>query len=380
MITATPAALTVAPSSPSWRSSLRATIAPWLVARLLVVGAVMLGVAIERARNGVDVSFWTHGLLSWDAAYYRDIADHGYRGVEDAGIRFFPLLPLLARFVGFGHGAFGVLVVANGTALALGVLLHQLVVTESGDYALAQRTVWFTMLFPSAFVLVFGYAESLFMLTAVAAFIGLRSQRWWIAAAAGAASGLTRPTGLLLVVPAVIEAWRTRATWSRQPGRVVGVLAAVGAPVVGLVAFLGWARLAYDDALRPMRMFSSPELRGGWIDPFRSLAGGFVDLFSGERVGSGLHALWAVGFIALIVVMARRLPVAYTAWTAATVVLALSAENIDSFERYALVAFPLAWTVATLCTQRWISIVLGCSSATLMVIYTVLAVTGTSIP
>ena len=367
-------------TAPPWRDSLRVALAPWLVARVVVVTAVFIGLAIERSRHGLDLSFWDHGLLSWDAAYYRDIADHGYAGVEDAGVRFFPLLPLIARVVGFGHGAFGVVLVANVTAYAVAVLVHRLVVIEASDTALAARTVWLTMCFPSAFVLVFGYAESLLMLAAVVTFLAIRSRRWWVAAIAGFAAGLTRPTGVLLSLPAAIEAWRRRDDWERSRARLIGVIAAVAAPVVGLGAFLVWAATAYGDALRPMRMFSSPELRGGWIDPIRSIVGGFGDLLSGDRVGSGLHAVWAVMFIALIVVMARRLPVSYTAWTAATIVLALSADNLDSFERYALVAFPLAWTIATGCTRRWNTIGVITASAALMASYTVLAVTGTAIP
>ena len=38
-------------------------------------------------------------LLAWDAAFYADIAHGGYDAVPRAGLRFFPLVPLLARAV-----------------------------------------------------------------------------------------------------------------------------------------------------------------------------------------------------------------------------------------------------------------------------------------
>ena len=100
----------------------------------------------------------------------------------------------------------------------------------------ARRAVWLLALAPPAFVLVMGYTEALAGLLAVITFYGLRSGRWWLAAVAGLLSGLCRPPGALLVVPALIEIWRTRA----QPGPWVPRLAALVAPLAGAVAYLSY--------------------------------------------------------------------------------------------------------------------------------------------
>ena len=50
----------------------------------------------------------------------------------------------------------------------------------------------------------------------------------------------------------------------------------------------------------------------------------------------------------LIVVAFWRLPVSYGAFAFCVVVVALSGSNLDSFERYALSAFPLVMAGATL--------------------------------
>src|SRR5581483_12500553 len=63
-------------------------------------------------------------------------------------------------------------------------------------------------LFPAAAVLVMGYAEALFMALSVGAFLALRTRRWEVAAGLGLLAGLCRPLGVVLVVPAAIEAWR----------------------------------------------------------------------------------------------------------------------------------------------------------------------------
>src|SRR5262249_57635658 len=78
------------------RRDLRAAVMPWAVARVLVIGSLALtrfGVDhIERARRPVQLG---QGLFAWDAAFYRDIAEHGYGAVRTGALRFFPLLPLL---------------------------------------------------------------------------------------------------------------------------------------------------------------------------------------------------------------------------------------------------------------------------------------------
>ena len=48
-----------------------------------------------------------------------------------------------------------------------------------------------------------GYAESLLLVAALVSLIALRSRSWWVAAVAGVVAGLTRPVGLLLIVPAL---------------------------------------------------------------------------------------------------------------------------------------------------------------------------------
>jgi hypothetical protein len=50
----------------------------------------------------------------------------------------------------------------------------------------------------------------------------------------------------------------------------------------------------------------------------------------------------------LVVVVARRLPLSYTVYSAASVLVALCARNLDSIERYSLATFPLVIGAAVL--------------------------------
>ena len=83
--------------------------------------------------------------------------------------------------------------------------MYELVRNEGRSDAVARRAVWIVYLAPPAFVLVMGYAEATLMTATLVALLALRRQRWWIAAIAGVIAGLTRPVGVLLVVPALVE-------------------------------------------------------------------------------------------------------------------------------------------------------------------------------
>jgi hypothetical protein len=115
--------------------------------------------------------------------------------------------------------------------------------------------------------------------------------------------------------------------------------------------YLAWAEREFGDFWLPFRLQDDPSRRGGFANPVARVFEGVGDLVGGDRFGSGLHVVWAGLFVVLVVVLARHLPASYTAYAAVTLLFALSAENLDSFERYATSAFPLLLAVAIL-TRR----------------------------
>ena len=225
------------------------------------------------------------------------------------------------------------------------MLLVRLVTIETGDRALAARSAAVLLLAPHAFVFVMGYAESLLCALAFAVFLGLRREHWWWAAVAGFAAGLCRPVGVLLVLPALVEAVQARGAAAGP--RVAPVVATV-APVAGLATYLLWVRDRTGDFFLALRLQNARNLRGGTVSPFTSVGHAFHELASGDRIGYGLHAITAVVVVVLVVVVARRLPLSYTVYAAAAVLVALCARNLDSIERYSLSTFPLAIGAATL--------------------------------
>lgn len=330
---------------------LRNVLPSWVTARLLVAAGFVVALAAADALvPGARPTQLDEGLMSWDGTFYQGIAEHGYASLADAPVRFFPLYPLLGRALSVvfgGRGDIALLVITNVSALAVGVLVRRLVLVEKGrdrsGLAVADRSVWLMMLVPPAFVLVFAYAEALLLVAAVGMFLCLRTERWWWAAALGVAAALIRPHGLFLVAPAAVEAlrnWRA-VTLGRWPAR----MAAVAGPAVGTAIYLAWSERAFDDWQAPFRVQEA--FRGEVVDPVTRLAQGFGDLGT-ETFGDGLHLPFALVMLVLAGLTFRYWPASYGVYATVIVVVSISAENLNSLERYGLNAFPLVLTLAVL--------------------------------
>jgi Mannosyltransferase (PIG-V) len=366
------------------RESLAVALAPFVLARLLVLGALQLAQFLL-----TDLHVQSHavtarvnaGLLGWDAAFYRDIAVRGYNALGHQSLRFFPLTPLMARVVGglpgVGAGA-ALLIVTNAAALVAGAMAYRLTLNETGDEATARRAVWILMLAPPAFVLVMGYSEPLLLVTTIGSFMALRSRNWSSATLAGVLAGLTRPVGVLLVLPAAIEAGRgwggaTAGERARRAG-------AVAAPLAGCAAYLGWSWLTEGSFWLPLSEQLTPPHRGGIADPLATIGRDVGYLVHGTHIGSGLHVPWAIAFVALLVVAFLRLPSSYGWYAAATLAVAFSTSNLDSLERYGLGTFVFVLVAALLTRrERALWVVLAASAAGI-VVYALLAFMNAYVP
>ncbi len=330
---------------PDWQIAL----APWLVARVVVIAGFACALRLfDRYGRGVRPASLLQALLVYDADFYRAIAAHGYHA-SGGSLRFFPLVPLVARAVSrpFGdHVDVALLVVTNACAFGFLVVLARLTRLETHDERVVRAAVWLGALAPPAVALVLGYAESALLLLSVGVFLCLRTNRPMGAAALGFLAGLSRPFGVLLMVPALVEVargWRGASKARRAEG-----LVAIVAPAAGVATYLAWVGSVYGDALRPLHLQQSSDLRGSFRDPVSAVVTAVAH--GSDRPTGLLHVLAFAGCVVLAVIVARRLPVSYAAFAALCLLVAVSAENLDSLERYALGAFPLIMGLA-LCLQ-----------------------------
>jgi hypothetical protein len=341
--------------------SLRESLLPYAVARVVVLGALGLAHFVVDRTHPASASAAARvhaGLLGWDAGWYESIARVGYAALGPQSLRFFPAVPLLTHALawlpGLGDGP-ALVLLANAAALAATALLYLLTKRETGDPATARRAIWILSLLPAAFVLVMGYAEAVFLVFAIGCFLALRKgtgpegsrPHFAVAGALAFGAALTRPIGVLLALAVVAELVRW---WPRlgRAERLTGV-AAVAAPFVGLVAFLAWAKHTVNDWWAPFRVQLQTSHHGGLSDPFSTLYHDATGVLH-HHVGTSLHVPWVLLALALLIVCWRRLPAPYTLFAAAVLATAVAGANLDSFERYALGAFPLSVAAAVLLT------------------------------
>ncbi|HEX7165786.1 MAG TPA: hypothetical protein VF230_02280, partial [Acidimicrobiales bacterium] len=182
----------------------------------------------------------------------------------------------------------------------------------------------------------------------------------------------------LVALPAAVEGLRG---WRRASGRERATrLAAVASPLAGMLSYLTWSLVEYGDFLRPFTVQQAFDRRGGFENPLVRLVEAGRQLAGGAELGSGLHLPWAIGFLFLLVVLFRRWPVSYGLFAAAILVTALSAENLDSLERYGLSAFPLVLALAEVVRRPWLEKATLALCGAGLTVYATLAFLGAYVP
>jgi mannosyltransferase PIG-V len=347
----------------------------------LSFGPASGGLARENAHK-FDEPALTHALADpllaplarWDSAWYLRIADSGY-GDSTPRAAFFPLYPLLIRGVAtvFGGSNGALLVAAYLVSLAafLGALtlLHRLTELELGR-RLARPTLLLLAVFPAAVYFGAPYSESLFLLLAVGAFYAARTRHLaWAGACAGFASA-TRSAGLLLLLPLALIWWDSRPRRARDA-------AWLALAPAGIAAYAAWLGIAEGDAFRFLdvqdawsRELTIP-LAGAWdglvaaVDGVRQLASGsrspvYFEQAAGDpfriaAINVMLFATLVFAVVACIGVL-RRLPRAYGAWVAASLVLPLTfpvtPQPLMSLPRFVAVLFPVFMWLAIVSDER----------------------------
>ena len=344
-----------------WREALWAFLgARILLAVLSVVGGGML--PLPAGQPPTDAGFpnpalgpgWhmlVTSLQRQDAQWFLRLATTGY-APGDHSAAFFPVYPLAIRAFDLvpGVGPLGAaLLAANAAAFGALLVLHALTRFELGVDA-ARRTVLFAALFPTAFFLFAPYTESLFLLTSVACFWFARRDRWLLAAIAGALAAATRSVGILLVIALAIEAfeqhWRGR--------RLIPRLAAAAAVALGPLLYLGWWQWRYD------RFWAPLDAQRGWRpdgvhQPVQVVVGA-VQFAWRYQTWWLLDLLVVALAFAGVALTARRVPVTYTFYAAASLLLPmllpLPSRPLLSLPRFAAVVFPASWGWALAAERR----------------------------
>jgi len=362
--------LTIGPNQLRWRDGLLPVAIGWVWARVCVAAgwalSDRLGGVLDNPRSVTGPHV---GLLTWDGLFYRDIAMGWYDGVPEAGARFFPLYPALARTLAplfGGREDWALVVIANVTAFAGALLVWRLVreviegsaadpgtapTVPSGAWGrltatVGDRAAWMVAIAPSAFVLAWAYTEGIALLLIAATLLMLHRRAFALAGLFALLSAALRPVGGLLVVPIVIELWRVRP---RPPWPAV--VAAVTGPFIGLIGAFGVIAATTGDIWIPVD--AQRELRGGFQDPITRVLEPMGELVKGNFRDTYNLAFMLVLIALLVVAVRRRQPLSWLAYAGATLVITLSSQQTDSLGRYALVVVPFIVALAQWADRQW---------------------------
>jgi len=326
--------------------------------------------------------------VAWDSEYYIGIAVGGYDDPEAGTARnpvtglsviknysFFPLYPYIMRALALPLSLFGLSTI--GTATLAGSIVT-LLGTLAGMFALwdltkslfdeesAWRTVFYMLIFPSAFFLAQIYTEGLFIGLAFCSLALTKRKQWIWASLLGMLAAWTRAHGAALALPLLL-AWimsidwksdiRAQLNWKWVLQGIFALLP-LGAYYIWRTSPLGegWAEL--QEFYFGRGLMSIENSINSWKDAFfyaRYMSQEGLIYFSIE-VFTTLLAL--IGSIWLI----RRDPIV-ALFSLAVVLLSIFSGSAQSMARYMLIApatfillgycgknkiFDKAWTLASI--------------------------------
>jgi hypothetical protein len=167
----------------------------------------------------------------FDTLWYLHIAAQGYD--SPMAVIFYPLYPALIRLfsVVLPPTSAALFISTAASFFAFWALLR--LARDFPDVPRLRLLLLFCV-WPASFILFAGYAESLTIGLAFWAIVFARQSRWIAATACGFFAGLARPSGVLVAIPLLLIAWRSR----HRRALVISLVPA------GLFAYWAWLRLS----------------------------------------------------------------------------------------------------------------------------------------
>ena len=285
---------------------------------LIAIGVVALAVLPMGPRH-LDLMPHLPALdmwAQWDAQHYVNIAVRGYDPptAPESNIAFFPLYPLLIRivFVAVGRvdtqtGAFVGLVISN-VALFVALLYLSALVARDFSLSLARRDRPVRPRLSDDAVPLVGLRRGRVpgrgrrvALPRARRRVGPQRCRRPLAA-------LTRPFGVLLIIPIAVELYRQRA-------RPRSWLALIGPPL-GLALFIGYLWWLFGD---PLAYFHAGTTWGRGLHPPWDVLLGYIHgpLQGFDWTYSWLDLISMIAMVAILIVGIRLVPASYSSYSAA---------------------------------------------------------------
>jgi hypothetical protein len=273
----------------------------------------------------------------FDTLWFLRIAERGYD--RPMAVIFYPLYPGAIRLVsGLMPPTAAALLVSTVAAFFSFWGLLRLARGELSEVG-KLRTLLLVGVWPASFVLFAGYADSLTLALAVWAIVFGREARWEAATVCGLLAGAARPTGVVVFIPLLVMALR-----SRQARALV-----VALTPLGLLSYWGWLRWSgRPSVVDAYRLYQGMTM----VPPWRGLAEAL------RLIVAGHDTLLAIKLGLVILVTAtslrREVRIEDKAFSLALVLqmMMYSGRPLLGAARYALMIYP-AFLVWGAYAERW---------------------------
>lgn len=333
--------------------------------RLVLLAASIAAVMLQ-SDHGLSLGECFQRMQHWDAVHYANLVDKGYQGYTENGqhlfLVFFPGYVWLVRLIR--------LLIPNTVIAGIAVssfcyaggccFLFKLI-REYYDSQIAADSVVYLSLFPFSLFFGFVMTEGLFLLATTAACYYAHRGKWLLFGTWGFCAALTRMTGLLVIVPALIE-WIVSSRKLELPRRkkVTAALRKVPAllmPLLGSGAYL-LLNAAVDGS--PMAFMVHQK---HWYQGFMPLPEvmRYVGRFAAENLNTAIGwSIWLPTFFLFFAVLAVLLaagkdpktPVSLLAYAFCCFAATYSLSWLLSAGRYLSCCFPLFVFLAKLTAER----------------------------
>lgn len=327
--------------------------------RLFMLSVMFLCSMFSSGDRGLDAI--PDSFTRWDGRHYINLIEKGYTGYIEDGrhlfLVFYPLYVWVSRIVR--------LIVPNTIIAGLAVSIFSYALGCCYVYCIAAQrlgrdtardSIILLSLYPFSFFYGTIMTEGLFLLTTSAACCYAMQRRWILYGIFGALAALTRMTGILVIVPAVVELI-SEVRPLEKPLRFIKRLPAIAMPLLGALGYLllNWY---VDQDPFAFRVHQAHWYQGGmWVSKvLRYLWNYFIDNLTtsnGFAVWLPELLLFAVSFIIIAVsVRNKKIPPSMLAYTFCCLVANYSLSWLLSAGRYLSVCFPLFILGAVLIKDR----------------------------
>lgn len=331
----------------------------WLLSRVVVIGAFEVTKRVYEHLSLLGTSYdkkvallISSGFFGWDGGFYLQISKHGYMPSNPAEIRFFPFYPLVGFALNYlvSLGArLSLLVVSNGFAFLLGVVLYLLINELGFSSDVAKRSLWLYFFSPASFVTVTAYPEALFGFLATVYLLLVFKNKAILAFVVGAMAGLTRPTGIILVaVPFFLLVFEGfSAGFIFRPILTLKKIFACLGPVVGTLGFMIYSQVKLGNFFAPFSVQVSTKRRGSLVIPFKSISSN-ISKVTRDHFDILLHIPFILAALGLVIASFFVLRKELALYCAIFLLAIVITSNLDGFERYLLDCPPLFIVAAKL--------------------------------